>query len=127
MTGRAWSVARHIYAGLALLAIAPVAQAHGEEILLPFGLHLASVLGCLGYLQFTVARRLRALCLCACVAAVALSEVLMSRLPYRENELFFTCVTVGAPIVATVLSLALRRAWIRRGRRLLVSAAAEKK
>lgn len=107
---------RAALAGLALLFVTPFAHARGADLLAAFGLHTSAVLGCLAYLQFAVSRRPRHFAMCSCFAAVVLSEIAVSKMPYAANKVTITLVLVLAPIAATVMALAGRKLWIRRNR-----------
>lgn len=84
---------------LTLLAISPVANAHGEEFLVSLYAQAISAVVCLAGLQFLpVARPHRLLGSIACIAGVMLAEFVVSDVPYDDNRVVITIAMIALPI-----------------------------
>ena len=91
---------------LTLLAVAPVAHAHGEEVLVSFYAQAIAVVMCFAGLQFLpVARPHRVVGSIVCVAGVMLAEFVVSDVSYNDNRVVITIVMVVLPIMLTTGSV----------------------
>ena len=96
---------------LMLLAIAPFAQAHGEEVLVSFYAQAIAVIACFACLQLLpVARPHRLAGLIAGVAGVVIVELAVADIPYHDNRMAITIAMVIVPVLATVSAVLIGRA-----------------
>ena len=87
---------------LTLLAVSPVAHAHGEEVLVSFYAQAIAVVVCFAGLQFLpVARPHRLVGSIACIAGVVLAEFVISDVPYNDNRVVITIAMIVLPIMLT--------------------------
>ena len=98
-----------------LLSAAPLAHAHGEEILVSFYAQAIVVVACFAGLQFlSIARPHRLAGAIACIAGVVFAELSVSNIPYNDNRILITIAMIVAPIIATVGFVLIGRAYAKR-------------
>ena len=105
---------RRVLSLIALLAVAPFAHAHGEDILVSFYAQAIAVVVCFAGLQLLPAARAHRLFgFIACIAGVVVADFAVSDITYNDNRIVITIAMVVTPIISTAGGVLVARAYAR--------------